>query len=294
MTRLGMLALFLILAPSAVSAADVVPDVVYGRKHGMALTFDVYKPEQPNGAGVLFMVSSGWYSRWFPPERGERIFSVLLDAGFTVFCVRHGSSPKFLIPEIYADVRRSVRFIRKNAAEYGVDPERLGAFGGSAGGHLSLLLGTRGDDGDPAAGDPVDRTSSRIAAVVAYFPPVDLRPWVPKVGENGELIDESRSFPALNFHPSLAPDVSPLLHASEDDAPALMIHGAEDRLVPKSESENMHAKLEEHSVATDLIIIEGAGHGFRGEAQKRAAEAMVAWFVKHLGGEKKTKKEKGS
>src|SRR5262245_1393144 len=101
----------------------VIPDVVYGHKDGMALTFDVLKPEgKPNSAGVLFMVSGGWRSAWAPPEQSVDRFRPLLEKGFTVFVVRHGSSPKYVIPEIVDDVRRSVRFIRLNATKFEVDP----------------------------------------------------------------------------------------------------------------------------------------------------------------------------
>ncbi|MGB0578943.1 MAG: alpha/beta hydrolase [Limisphaerales bacterium] len=95
------------------------------------------------------MVSGGWYSRWHDPKRINAIYWALLAKGFTVFSVRHGSSPKFTIPEVVGDVRRSVRFIRQHATEYGVDPKRLGVCGGSAGGHLSLVLGTTSDAGNP-------------------------------------------------------------------------------------------------------------------------------------------------
>ena len=71
--------------------------------------------------------------------------------GFTVFAVRHGSSPLFKVPDAVDDVRRATRYIKANAREWGVDPDRLGVFGGSAGGHLSLMLGTTGDAGDPSA-----------------------------------------------------------------------------------------------------------------------------------------------
>ena len=112
---------------------EIVPDVVYGHKYGLALTFDVFTPKKnANGAGVLFMVSGGWHSRWSPPGQAVNRFKPLLEKGFTVFSVRHGSSPKFKIPEVVSDVRRSVRFIRLNAEKYGVDPQRLGVYGGSA------------------------------------------------------------------------------------------------------------------------------------------------------------------
>ena len=143
----------------------ITPDVVYGHKHGMALTMDVFQPRQGNGVGVLLMVSGGWFSKWSPPEKAMGMFKPLLDKGFTVFTVRHGSSPKYVIPEIVKDVRRSVRFVRLNAKDFHVDPERLGVCGFSAGGHLSLLLGTASDDGDPDSKDEVLRVSDRVAAV---------------------------------------------------------------------------------------------------------------------------------
>lgn len=255
----------------------IVPDVVYGHKYGLALTFDVFTPkENANGAGVLFMVSGGWHSRWSPPEQAVNRFQPLLAKGFTVFSVRHGSSPKFKIPEVVADVRRSVRFIRLNAEKYGVDPNRLGVYGGSAGGHLSLVLGTTGDDGNLKAKDPVLRVSDRVAAVVAFFPPTDLRPWV--TPESSYY----KNFPALQFNAELADDFSPLLHTSNDDPPTLLVHGDKDKLVPLDHSQNILVAFEKSGVTAELVVIEGAAHGFRGEDGKRASAALVKWFEKHL------------
>jgi acetyl esterase/lipase len=256
-----------------VEGVEIVPDVVYGHKHGMALTFDVYKPkQQANGTGILFIVSGGWYSRWRPPEQSIDWFRPMLDKGFTVFAVRHGSSPKYVIPEIIEDVRRSVRFIRLRARDFGIDSGRLGVAGASAGGHLALMLSTASDNGDPNAKDEVLRVTDRVAAVVAYFPPTDLRAWVNKVPD----------YPALNFEEEKAADCSPLLHVSEDDPPTLLIHGDNDELVPIDHSEKILAEFKKHKVTSELLVIKGAGHGFRGEDGKRASEAMVAWFEKHL------------
>jgi len=180
MIRVWLVPAIVLSAAHARAGEDVAitPDVVYGHKDGMALTFDVFQPKEPNGAGILFMVSGGWYSRWTPPEQTVNLFGSMLDKGFTVFAVRHGSSPKYVIPEVIEDVRRSVRFIRLHADRFGVEAGRLGVTGGSAGGHLSLMLGTASDDGDPNATDEVLRASDRVAAVAAYYPPTDVRPWV--------------------------------------------------------------------------------------------------------------------
>src|SRR3954470_1150487 len=124
----------------AADDVQIQADVVYGHKDGLAMTFDVLKPPTPNGAGVIFVQSGGWYSVWQEPKNLIGPSQPLLAKGITVFIVRHGSSPKYAVPDAIADMRRSVRFIRLHAKDYGVDADRLGAFGGSAGGHLTLML----------------------------------------------------------------------------------------------------------------------------------------------------------
>jgi acetyl esterase/lipase len=280
------LALILTVCASAQVLAqaqtEIVPDVVYGHKDGLAMTFDVIRPKaNANGAAVIFMVSGGWVSNYNPPQQTATRFKDLLDKGFTLIAVRHGSSPKYLIPEIVSDVRRAVRFIRHNAKQWGVDPNRLGVFGGSAGGHLALVLGTASDNGDPNAKEDFMKESARVASVVAYFPPVDLRPLARGLNPQptGGTLDR---FPALNFEKEKAPDYSPIVHVSPDDPPTLLIHGDKDKLVPVNNSKVIHEAFQKNNVKTQLIIIEGAEHGFRGEDAKRAGAAMASWFEQTL------------
>jgi acetyl esterase/lipase len=266
----------------AQAQTEIVPDVVYGHKDGLAMTFDVIKPKaNANGAAVIFMVSGGWVSNYNPPQQTATRFKDLLDKGFTLIAVRHGSSPRYLIPEIVSDVRRAVRFIRHNAKQWGVDPNRLGVFGGSAGGHLALVLGTASDNGDQNAKEEFMKESDRVASVVAYFPPVDLRPLARGLNpqRTGGALDR---FPALNFEKEKAPDYSPIVHVSSDDPPTLLIHGDKDNLVPVNNSKVIHEAFQKNNVKTQLIIIEGAEHGFRGEDAKRAGAAMASWFEQTL------------
>lgn len=279
-----LLAVFLcIFAVSAVHGEknyEIIPDVVFGHKAGMALTYDVIRPLEQNGAAVLFMMSGGWVSGWLPPESfmtvkapfGNEYFRKLVDKGYTVVIVRHGSSPQFKVPEAVADVRRAVRFIKLNSEKYGIDPDRIGVCGGSAGGHLSLMLGTTGDEGTTDGADAIERGPSKVAAVVAYFPPVDLREWVGPMNR----------FPALEFDAELAESVSPLLQVTPDDAPTLLIHGDKDTLVKLDNSERILKKFEEEQVPAEMIVIEGAGHGFPGEQGTRAGNALIEWFDKYL------------
>jgi hypothetical protein len=171
-------ALAFVLLGSLAYAADMpgitrTEDVIYGRKFGVALTLDVVRPEKQNGLGIICCVSGGWFSSHEAVP--EMIGSTLpyLARGYTIFAVVHGSQPKFTIPEIVQDMHRAVRFIRFHAKDYGIDPERIGITGGSAGGHLSLMMGTAGDNGNPKAKDPVDRVSSKVQCVACFFPPTD-------------------------------------------------------------------------------------------------------------------------
>ena len=257
---------------SALEGVEIVPDVVYGHKDGMALTFDVFRPAEANGAAVLYMVSGGWVSRWTPPEGMAQRFGNLLEQGFTVLSVRHGSSPRYKVPEAEADVRRALRYVHLNADELGVDANRLGVFGGSAGGHLSLMLGLVSDAGTQGS-DPVLRAPSRVAAVVAYYPPVDLR----------QMVGPNERFPALEFPGEQAESISPVLHATADDPPTLLIHGDADELVNISHSVRMQAALDGAGVVNEFVTIPGGDHGFRnGEHRAQAEALMVDWFVRHL------------
>jgi acetyl esterase/lipase len=247
-------------AAADAQAREIIPDVVYGHKDGMALTFDVFKPATPNGAGILYMVSGGWFSRWADPAQAQAGYAPFLNAGFTVFAVRHGSSPRYHVAEAVDDVTLANHYIHEHAATWGVDANRLGVTGGSAGGHLSLMLGNNGDNGD------------RMAAVVAYYPPVDLRAWR----------GPSERFPALDFPEADADRISPILQVSADDPPTLLIHGTADTTVPISHSERAYAAFQAAGVKTDYIIMDGAGHGFRGEQAEQATAARVKWFVDHL------------
>lgn len=266
-------------AQAQTTETSIVRDVIYGHKAGMALTFDIIKPAQPNGAAVLFMVSGGWVSTWFEPvgviadtNADRNPFFAFVNSGYTLFLVRHGSSPYFKVPEAVSDVRRAVRFIRLHAEEYGVDEQRLGVAGFSAGGHLALMLGTTSDTGNPQAKDPVEKVSNKVAATVSYFPPT-------KIDEFFPLKDR---FPALDFDPALADSVSPLLHVSSDDSPALLVHGDKDELVPVSNSERIAAAFKEQNVPTELLVIKDAAHSFTGADATRAIQAMIAWFDTHL------------
>ena len=185
-----------IIRTAAAKESDVkrTEDVIYGRKFGTALTMDVFQPAKPNGAAVIFCVSGGWFSAHDLINTG--FAAELLKRGYTVFAVVHGSQPKFTIPEVLQDMHRAVRYIRSHATDYGIDPDRIGISGASAGGHLSLMQGTAGTPGDPEAKDPVDRESSRVQAVGCFFPPTDFLNY----GQPGENAIGTRRAEEISAH----------------------------------------------------------------------------------------------
>src|SRR5579885_1612340 len=303
MKCLCLAALFaLALAPAGVARADDPPDfsrkeVIYGRKYGTALTMDVFTPKKDaNGAAVIVAVSGGWFSSHEAVNPG--MAQPFLKRGYTVFAVVHGSQPKFSIPEILEDMNRAVRFIRFHAKDYGIDPDRIGITGGSAGGHLSLMKGTAGDAGNPQAKDPVDRTPSRVQAVACYFPPTDFLNW----GEKGKvMLGDNIPVPvkgAFDFRQrdlksgALVPitdeekrleigkKISPLYHVTKDDPPTLIVHGDKDALVPIQQAEVMVAKLKGAGVPAELVVVKGGGHD--GKVVAEGLPKVVAWFDKYL------------
>lgn len=255
---------------------EILPDIVYGHKDGMALTYDVLRPSDPNGAAVALMVSGGWVSEWSPPDEWlERpIVQELTGRGFTVALVRHGSSPRFKVPDAVADARLAIADLRERAGSLGVDPARLGVMGYSAGGHLSLSVGLRAEGPGDGPDAPAEARENQVAAIVAYFPPVDLRGWA----------GPSERFPALDFESELEVDASPILFATSDDPPTLLLHGDEDGLVPLAHSERMNRALADAGVTTEFVVFPGAGHGFRGEDAVRGVALTVEWFERWLGG----------
>ena len=155
-------------------AVDRTDGVVYGQRHDKDLTMDIIRPVKgANGYGVALMVSGGWKSG-NPGDSPTWLMAPLLIRGYTIFAICHISQPDSTVMEIIDDMHRGIRFVRHHADKYGIDPDRIGVTGGSAGGHLSLMLATTGGPGDPNASDPIDRESSAVQAVAIFYPVTDL------------------------------------------------------------------------------------------------------------------------
>jgi acetyl esterase/lipase len=299
--RAWLLALVLVLGAVPVRAADEAEvvrqqDVIYGRKWGLAMTMDVFTPKNANGAAVVAVMSGGWFSAKEmirPADLGE-----YTKRGYTVFAVMHGSQPKFTVPEAVEDMNRAVKFIRAHAKEYKIDPDKIGITGASAGGHLSLMIATAPDKGDPDARDPVEAASARVQAAAVFFPPTDFENWgKAEAVLNIETIRDPFK-PAFDFRESdkatgrflpvtdekkvraILHQVSPINHVSSENPPVLIIHGDKDDLVPIQQAEIMVDRLKEAKVPAKLVVKEGAKHGWQDMGKDRVT--IADWFDQYL------------
>lgn len=264
---------------------ELTANVQYGERAGTPLLLDVFRPPQANGAGVVLMVSGGWRSG--ANSIRPYLFAPFLRRGYTVFAVRHVSQPECLIGDIVADVERSVRFIRLHANDYGVDGERLGVIGGSSGGHLSLMLGTRGGAGNPEAEDAVERVSSAVQCVACFYPPTDLLNLgdsTENPGDGGPPTSFKVGFgpraESLESWQELGRELSPIYHITPEMPPTLIIHGDADTLVTIDQSERFIEAAEALGCKVQFETRPGKAHGW--PTMFLDIIKFADWFDQHL------------
>lgn len=269
---------------------DRTNGVIYGMRHGQNLGFDVLRPRHANGLGVLVMVSGGWKSA-APGSFRSWMAAPLLRRGYTIFPVYHLSQPKATVMEITEDVSRAVRFIRFHAADYHVNSRQLGITGGSAGGHLSLWLATRGGPGLASASDPVDRESSSVQAVAIFFPVTDLL----NLGRSTENLGDGG--PPKSFVKAFGPqstnlsvwkvighEMSPIYYVNSNLPPILIYHGDADTLVPLDQSERFAKEAALSGCDIKVVVHPGGRHGWL--TMLWDVRQFAAWFDRHLAGER--------
>jgi acetyl esterase/lipase len=260
--------------------------VVYGLRDGRNLTLDILRPAKPNGLGIALLVSGGWKSS----EAGSFqswIAAPLLHQGYTIFAVYHVSQPTATVMQIVEDVNRAIRFIRHNAHEFGVDSHRLGVTGGSAGGHLGLMLATCGRSGPADAQDPVDRESSSVQAVAIFFPVTDLLNLGPSTenrGDGGPPKSFVRAFGPQSTNLSvwkvIGHDTSPIYFVHSNLPPTLIFHGDADTLVPLEQSIRYEKEVQKNRGTIRVVVHHGGKHGWW--TMIWDIRQFAAWFDRYL------------
>ena len=259
-------ALTLALQDSAIK--ERIADHIYHKNAGAAFTYDVFKPKQPNGIAMIWMVSGGWVSDH--NNISVPMAELACARGVTFFQVVHGAQPRYKMGEILDQVHRAVKDIRVNAKQWGVNPNKFGVSGGSAGGHLSLMIGTQG--GVPVGSDVLLKTSSEVQSIAVFFPPTDFLNY----GKEGSAAFKNPllvgAYGATFGVDTKSPDdklaaigklYSPATYVSEKTPPTLLIHGDKDMLVPIQQSEWFKSKLDAVHIKNNLVIVPGEGHGWK-------------------------------
>jgi acetyl esterase/lipase len=257
-------------------AVRYIPDLVYGEVPGFRpLELDLYRPDVPSPAPVIVHVHGGGWRRGSRrhslPRVGADFYQRLAGQGFAVAAVDYRLSGEAVYPAALEDVRTAAGWVRKQAADYGLDAGRVFLWGDSAGGHLALMTALTGAD---------------VQGVVAWFPVTDLAGLASDVAAAGGVPDpgpESREAlflgaPAADV-PDLAREASPVAHASAAAPPVLLMHGAADDLVPPAQSIRLAGALTAAGATVELELVPGATHFWNGAED---VDAIVRRSVEFL------------
>ncbi len=256
-------------------------DVEYGRIDDRPLLLDLYLPQKSRAPvpAVVWVHGGGWAGGTKHPTPA----APLVSSGYAVASVAYRLSGEAKWPAQIEDCKAAVRWLRARSKDLGIHPGRIGAWGGSAGGHLVALMGTAGDakDLEGAAGNAAQ--SSRVQAVCDFFGPTDFLRFDGHgskliMGAPDSLIAQLLGGP-LARNKEKAAQANPVAYVTKDDPPFLIMHGDKDDIVPLDQSEVFHAALKKARVSSELVVMPGAGHGFAGpQVMKRVTE----FFDQHL------------
>lgn len=271
----------------------IVKNQIYAMHSGTALLFDTHYPKQANGFGVVFIPGSGWHadggydapglkdlnSGWPPGDTlAKSIVQELLAKGFTVFVINHRAAPRFRYPAAIDDAAQAVSFIRKNADQFAIDPNKIAGVGTSSGGTLVSLLGTSDDVS----------LESRLQAVATVGAPMDMVSLYYSGSMAAGTLSGYFGF-NVNFLPPEHPDVqtyhtaSPTFHISPDDAPHLLVHGDKDELVPLEQSLTAKNLFADNSVKAEVIVVKDGKHS-ENLLQHGWHKQLPKWFLKNFSG----------
>lgn len=279
---LAILALAVRSDSAAQEPADVSKtwDIVYSSAGDAELRLDLVQPVAAKAPGPAVVVIHGGAWREGAKEENRKLLVDFARRGYVAISPQYRFCPKDRFPAQVVDVKAAVRWLRSNASSLKVDPSRIGAMGFSAGGHLALMLGLTGPADGFDAGVPASAPSSRVQAVVGFYPPVDLAAADFTDFAKGLVTDFLGA--SAKERPDLAAKASPVTFLDRGDAPVLLFHGTGDELVPESQAVRFARALTAAGVRGRVELLVGAKHGFAGEEYAEAMADAFDFFARHL------------
>ena len=239
----------------SVKGYSIVRDIEFGRVEDTPLLLDMYVPDEPVKIPtpvVVWIHGGGWVGGDKYPSQ----VSLLAERGFLCVSINYRLSGEAKFPASIEDCKCAIRWLRAHADEYYIDPQAIGVWGSSAGGHLAMLAGCASEEDGLEGDGGWEGYSSRVQAVCSFFGPADLTSlFIPQ--DCCELIGES-----LEERADLYTAASPINYVSAGDPPLLMVHGSADYIVPIGQSEMMLESYEDAGLDVKLVRVTGAGHGF--------------------------------
>jgi acetyl esterase/lipase len=260
-------------------------DVVYGKGADVDLKLNIGRPKDATGPlPCIVLIHGGGWAAGNKNGHNPQVHD-FVQKGYVSATIHYRFAPKYLFPAQIEDVKCAIRFLRANAEKYGIDKDRIGAVGFSAGAHLSMMLGAMDkDDGLEGEGGNPDQ-SSKVNAVVAFFGPTDFTTddWPDRTKPilNG-FLGGTKAEKAEAYKKA-----SPITYVNAGDAPMLLIQGTKDILVPWQQATSMGEALTKAGVYGRVDLILGAGHGWGGAELQRTADETTAFFDQFLKAKRK-------
>jgi acetyl esterase/lipase len=261
----------------------VIRDIEYVPGGHERQKLDLYLPQgaDPNGPRPLIVWVHG--GAWLAGDKGRPPALPFVNEGYAVASIGYRLSQHAIFPAQIEDCKAAIRWLRVNAGKYGYDPNRIGAWGASAGGHLVALLGTTGDVNEFDAG-PNRGVSSRVQAVCDFFGPTDftkMSSFWSTMNHDANDAPEARLIGGpVQQNKDKVQRANPIAYVTKDDPPFLIVHGDKDPLVPHNQSELLEEALKKAGVEVTLYTVPNGGHGGFRDPQ---VDALVAdFFKKHL------------
>jgi acetyl esterase/lipase len=259
---------------------DKLTNLPYGTDNNPRQTLDLYLPKKINSPVpvIMWIHGGGWKNG--SKERLKGLW--LIEHGYAIASINYRLIPDHQWPAQIDDCRSAVRFLRKNALKYNLNPDQIIAWGGSAGGHLAALLGTQFPP-------TKERISSRVQAVIDWYGPTDLLTMPPNVVSKKrplEKVSQSNGAKLLGQTvrdvPHLAKEASALWNVSKDDPPFLIMHGDKDPGVPIEQSLRLHEKQKQAGAPSELFIVKNAGHGGKRFFTPEANQVILKFLEKNF------------